>query len=843
MLFKRLKEKNQKKISNFILSLPLFIFLLGVLITTVLAILFHQSEVRHKDENLKSSIREFLKIQNLMLNNSILRIESFNEISNLVRSKNTLEQNIVTEIVSSTLFQRASLFSLIHKKMSDSLPDLKFIRRFKTPTDNLPISNMPKMQSPYYRKKIKVMIDNHLSNIVALSHNGDATTIALIRRTFDNQNDFILYSSSLDVFFKDWPQDQNLIALLQDQQAGLEVLVKQDPKNSTFKFILDKNIIADVVRNNKFLIFSQSLLNKNSGISIKWYHGYQNNPSYFVLVIIIFGLTVTLLTSLLIRSILDQNRRIYNLVVSRTSDLQLAVNQAQEANLAKTRFLANMSHELRTPLNLILGMIELLQLGKLEPKNQSYLKTMQSAGDHLLGLITDLLSISKEDASEVKLNKATIRIPLFFEEIGTIIGSECLKKSLTFNMDISHSLPTSLMGDPVKLRQILLNLLRNSLKFTHTGGLTLSVSLNNKEIHQKTMCPIHFQVSDTGVGIAKKKINQIFERFFQIEASKMLADGGVGLGLSIVKDLVTKMNGHITVESELGEGSSFSVDLDLESHEDVAWINQYQLTQLPAKRCIGLLISKIKKNENVKNLLPSSVFETFEINLETKSSIVPDAIITDFIDDATIDKIKLLYPSIKLIILTTDIEFKNIKESANLSLVNNTPILYSQLFDSLDFKFKRNTAVVAVRNADLLLALEPKFKKNKFSILAVDDDAGNRELLKAYLENPQFNVSFAVDGREALEKFKDNKPDLVIADLRMPHMNGFELATAIYNHESTENVIEPKTRTPFILLTADALESTSNEAKKYAITTCLTKPIRKKHLIQSIYDTMNKNLS
>ncbi len=120
--------------------------------------------------------------------------------------------------------------------------------------------------------------------------------------------------------------------------------------------------------------------------------------------------------------------------------------------------------------------------------------------------------------------------------------------------------------------------------------------------------------------------------------------------------------------------------------------------------------------------------------------------------------------------------------------------------------------------------------------MAVDDDAGNRELLKAYLQDPQFEVTFAADGREALEKFFKNKPDLIIADLRMPHMNGFELATAIYKHESIENTSTPKTRTPFILLTADALESTSNDAKNYAVTTFLTKPIRKNHLIQSIYN-------
>jgi signal transduction histidine kinase/CheY-like chemotaxis protein len=834
MSFKRLKEQSQIKLSIFKLSLPVFVFIFGAIITAIFANFFHQSEVRNQNDNLKAITREFYKIQNLMLNNSILRIETFNKISNLVRSKNILEHNFLVEIISNTMFQRASLFNLTNQKNVDGLPELNFVRRFRTIDDNLPMPKMVKMQSPYYRKKIKVLINENLPNILALSQSDEVTTIALIWRSLINKKDFILFSTSLRDFFKDWPQDQNLLAVLHDQKAGLEILVTQDPYNKTIKFISEKNKIDEIIRNNKFLIFSQYLVNENNGISIRWYQRSQNNPSLYVIVISIFGLTIALLTALLIRSILEQNRRIFKLVISRTHELEFAMNQAQEANLAKTRFLGNMSHELRTPLNLILGMIELLQIGMIDRINQGYLKNMQSAGEHLLSLITDLLTMSKEYSSDIKINQVPINISIFFEEIATIIGSECLKKNLSFYIDISHTIPTSLIGDPIKLRQILLNLLRNSLKYTNTGGLTLSVQLLKKEMHQKTISYLRFQVSDTGVGIPKNKMNLIFDRFFQIESSKMLSEGGVGLGLAIVKDLVSKMNGHINVNSELGVGTSFIIDLEFKILDDIAWINQYQLTQLPLKRKIALMISTTQTNDNVKNLLPSSVFETFEFNLESENTTTPDALITDFANDTIISKIKLRFPDIKITLLATDFDYKNIKNTTNLIWVSNTPILYSKLFDSLDFKFKRKITLIKAEQSDKPYITNAAPKK-LISILAVDDDAGNRELLKAYLQDPQFNVIFAGDGKEALEKFIKNKPDLIIADLRMPHMNGFELATAIYKHESIENTKTPKTRTPFILLTADALESTSNDAKNYAISIFLTKPIRKNHLIQSIH--------
>lgn len=200
MPFRFLNERDQKKLSTSRLSMPLFVFLLGILITSLLASTFYQSEMKFKHENLKSVAREFYKTQNLILNNSILRIQSFGEISNLVRSKGVAQEKLVTEIISSTMFQRASLFNLYTKKAEDGLPDLYFTRRYKTPSDNLPVMKLTKMQSNHIRKKIDIMINENLPNMLVLSHNEQLNSLSLIWRSMADRNDFIIFMSSLDHF-------------------------------------------------------------------------------------------------------------------------------------------------------------------------------------------------------------------------------------------------------------------------------------------------------------------------------------------------------------------------------------------------------------------------------------------------------------------------------------------------------------------------------------------------------------------------------------------------------------------------------------------------------------------
>lgn len=832
MPFRLLNEYNQKKLSTARSSLPAFVFLLGVLITLLLANAFQQSEVKLRQENLKSFAREFSKIQNLVLNNSILRIQSYSEISNLAHGDSQFQKRIVKEIISSTMFQRASLFKLISREGDDGLPELVRLQQIQTESDKLPVRKARSLENLAIRKKIKRMLDDDLPNSLAITHNEEADAISLLWHSTSNRNEIIIFSSSLASFFKDAPKDPELNAVIYDAETEQALSIKQGGTEA-FKLVEEQKQPLLSVK-NRYLLYSHYLVSDFYGISIHWFQNTQNKFSFYVIMVALFGIAISLLTSLFLNFILDQNRRIYTLVVNRTEQLESAMNQAQEANLAKTRFLANMSHELRTPLNLILGMIELQQLNTSDKKGLEYLRNMQTAGEHLLNLITELLSMSKEEPSDLKVNKSPFNVPVFFEEIAGIVGPECRKKNLAFSLIISEKIPATLIGDPVKIRQILLNLLRNSLKYTQKGHLSLHVSLAPKEICEQHICYLRFKVSDTGVGIPKNKMNQIFDRFFQLESSKLLTEGGVGLGLSIVKDLVSKMNGNITVKSELGEGSTFSVDLDLECRDEQPWIEKFQKNQntLSSIRIIG----PPEKIANVRALLPAHIFELTDTPAESilaqKDFSDAQAFVVTVDQPGLISTLQRDYPDKKIVIIGNENYILEVTSLKNVFVMDDTPVLPSQLFELLEYRSHRKKAAAVEEAATAASLAMVEAPERKINALVVDDDSGNRQLMKAYLDNPNFIVSFASDGEEAFELFKKSRPDIVIADLRMPKMNGFELSAAITDFERKNK----HPITPFILLTADALESTSEEAQKYAISMFLTKPIRRNKILKSIMD-------
>lgn len=843
MPFRLLNDSKQKQLSMARNVLPVLTFIIGLAITGLLATTFHQSEKNFQHENLKSVAREFYKIQNLTLNNNILRIQSFNEIVSFGGSYNRTQQRFIREIVSSTMFLRMSVFRLTKEKDANQLPELLFKQRFMSAADSMPAPDTDTMKSVHLKRKIKKIIEDNQFNSVALNYFGDLPTVAFIMRSSVNKSEFMIFSTTLMNFFKEWPVEQNLLAVVKDEQADLEILIRQDSQTGKFVFSSDASTIEKAKRENKFLIYSNSLVNDSYGLSIDWYQQQASFFSRLVVLIVMFGLTISFLTALFLRFVLDQNRRIYTMVVSRTEELENAMYQAQEANQAKTRFLANMSHELRTPLNLILGMLEVLQSNTSDSKNIGYIKNMQSAGEHLLNLITDLLSMSKEEASDVQINQTPFSVPTFFEEIVSIIAPESRKKNLDLGLKISHDVPAVLLGDAVKVRQIILNLLRNALKYTSHGKISLSVELIKKDTEKLNSCHLRMHIEDTGVGIPKSKMHLIFDRFFQIESSKMLADGGVGLGLSIVKDLVSKMNGNIAVKSEEGVGSSFTVDLDFGFRDEASWIKRYQFNKNENSKHILFITDKKGLFDDIKSFLPTSFFKIEKLALDKFSGDEAQALYkkSDIVmlseyDEHLIGFINRRHEDKKIVILTNDFNGRVGKKNSNIIFVQRAPIVYAQLFEALEFIQIRKKIVSSTSIPEEFVPQKISTDK-EISILAVDDDAGNRELIKAYLDGLPFTLHFAADGQEGFDKFQAHKPDLIIADLRMPVMNGFELAEAVrkYEKESEKNKI------PFILLTADALEETSKESSKYDISMFLTKPIRKQKLIDAIYNLNAKS--
>ncbi|OQX56273.1 MAG: hypothetical protein B5M53_02270 [Candidatus Cloacimonas sp. 4484_209] len=532
---------------------------------------------------------------------------------------------------------------------------------------------------------------------------------------------------------------------------------------------------------------------------------------------------------------------------------------ALQASKTKSEFLANMSHEIRTPMNAIIGMSELLEETKLSTEQRKYIETLKGAGESLLSLINDILDISKIEAGDIELEKTPFDLSVLVAKICDILSIRAHKKGIELAAHIAPTVPVNLIGDPSRLRQIIVNLIGNAIKFTEKGEVVLDINVstdknepeNTNKIKKMNDIVLLFSVRDTGIGIPEEHQSKIFESFKQADSSTTRKYGGTGLGLSISRQLVELMDGKIWVKSRLGKGSTFYFTARFGVQREKRFFIQSNEVNLK-----GLKTLVVDDNDTNRMILREMLNSWGARVVEAQSSEEAMSKISTlhkkmkYFDLILIDcrmpgrdgfsvaeflKNEKMGKETAIMMLTSDYRSSDISMVKRLGVESYLvkPIkkddLKNAILTALGMKKKKVN-----KTAKMISTISPQLPP--INILLVEDSKDNRLLIKAFLKKTPVKIDIAENGEIAVRKFKENRYNLVLMDMQMPVMDGYTATRIIREWERSHNL----KRTPIIALTAYALKGDAEKSIAAGCDAHLTKPIKKMNLFEAIKEYNDK---